>query len=97
VFIKLTRAGGRTYAQLAESYRDEAGRPRQRTLATLGRVDEAGGQLDKVLAALLRARGRPDAAVAASAASAAAAPAQVQFARVRHFNADFDRFRGIGS
>jgi hypothetical protein len=57
VFIKLTRSGGRTYAQLAESYRDERGQPRQRTLATLGRVDEEGGQLDKVLGALLRARG----------------------------------------
>jgi len=59
VFIKLTRAGGRTYAQLAESYRDDDGRPRQRTLATLGRVDEDGGQVDKVLGALLRSRGRP--------------------------------------
>jgi transposase len=70
VFIKLTRAGGRTYAQLTESFRDEGGRPRQRTLATLGRVDEDGGQLDKVLGALLRARGRP--------VSEAAAP-QVRF------------------
>ena len=57
MFIKLTRAGGRSYAQLAESYRDERGRPRQRTLATLGRVDESGGQVDKVLNALVRARG----------------------------------------
>ena len=70
MFIKLTRSGGRTYAQLAESFRDEHGRPRQRTLATLGRVDETGGQLDKVLAALLRAKGRP--------ASDGAAP-QVRF------------------
>lgn len=59
MFIKLTRSGDRTYAQLAESFRDEHGRPRQRTLATLGRVDENGGQVDKVLGALLRARGRP--------------------------------------
>ena len=65
MFIKLTRAGGRTYAQLTESFRGEDGRPRQRTLATLGRVDEDGGQLDKVLAALLRARGRPAAEAAA--------------------------------
>jgi hypothetical protein len=36
VFIKLTRSGGRTYAQL----------PRQRTLATLGRIDDNGGQVD---------------------------------------------------
>jgi hypothetical protein len=32
VFIKLTKASGRTYAQLVESFRDEAGTPRQRTL-----------------------------------------------------------------
>ena len=59
MFIKLTRTGDRTYAQLVESFRDGQGAPRQRTLATLGRVDEAGGQLDAVLASLLRARGRP--------------------------------------
>lgn len=70
MFIKLTRSGGRTYAQLAESFRDEQGRPRQRTLATLGRIDDNGGQVDKLLAALLRARGRP--------AGDAAAP-QVRF------------------
>jgi transposase len=58
VFIKLTRSGGRTYAQLVESYRDEQGRPRQRTLATLGRIDESGGQVDFLLGGLLRAKGR---------------------------------------
>ena len=57
MFVKLTRSGDRTYAQLVEAFRDEQGRPRQRTLATLGRVDENGGQLDSVLNALLRARG----------------------------------------
>jgi hypothetical protein len=57
MFIKLTRAGGRTYAQLVESFRDEHGKPRQRTLATLGRIDEPGGQLDALLSALLRAKG----------------------------------------
>jgi Transposase len=59
MFIKLTRARGRIYAQLVESYRDEHGKPRQRTLATLGRVDEADGQVDALLGALLRAKGRP--------------------------------------
>ena len=58
MFIKLTKASGRTYAQLVESFRDEGGTPRQRTLATLGRVDENGGQVDAVLSALLRAKGR---------------------------------------
>ena len=58
MFIKLTRAGGRTYAQLVESFRDDSGRPRQRTLATLGRIDESGGQVDALLGGLLRAKGR---------------------------------------
>ena len=39
MFTKLTRSGGHTYVQLVESYRDETGRPRQRTVSTLGRLD----------------------------------------------------------
>jgi transposase len=58
MFIKLTRSRGHTYAQLAESFRDEHGTPRQRTITTLGRVDENGGQVDAILSALLRAKGR---------------------------------------
>jgi transposase len=59
MFIKLTRSGERTYAQLVESFRDEHGKPRQRTVATLGRIDECGGQVDSLLNGLLRAKGRP--------------------------------------
>ena len=59
MFIKLTRAGGHTYAQLVESFRDDHGKPRQRTIATLGRVDEDGGQVDALLNGLLRSKGRP--------------------------------------
>ena len=62
MFIKLTRSGERTYAQLVESFRDEHGKPRQRTVATLGRVDERDGQVDSLLNGLLRAKGRPAAA-----------------------------------
>jgi transposase len=58
MFIKLTRSGGHTYAQLVESFRDERGKPRQRTLATIGRVDETDGQVDALLGGLLRAKGR---------------------------------------
>ena len=58
MFIKLTRSGGHTYAQLMESFRDANGKPRQRTITTLGRVDENGGQVDAVLCTLLRAKGR---------------------------------------
>ena len=45
MYVKLTRTGGRTYAQLVESFRDETGKTRQRTRATLGRIDEDGGQV----------------------------------------------------
>lgn len=65
MFIKLTRAGGHTYAQLVESFRDDHGKPRQRTVATLGRVDENGGQVDALLNGLLRSKGRPAAIAAA--------------------------------
>jgi len=57
VFIKLTRVKGHSYAQLVESFRDANGQPRQRNLLTLGRVDENGGQVDKLLHSLLKARG----------------------------------------
>ena len=65
MFVKLTRSGGRAYAQLVESFRDETGKPRQRTVATIGRIDETGGQVDALLAGLLRAKGRPAADSAA--------------------------------
>lgn len=56
MFIKVTSSGGRRYAQLVESYRNESGSPRQRTICTLGRV-EPGGDVDKLIAALQRAQG----------------------------------------
>ena len=71
MFIKLTRAGGHSYAQLVESFRDETGKPRQRTVATIGRLDETDGAVDSLLNGLLRATGR-------QGVGAAAAP-QVQF------------------
>ena len=60
MFIKVTSSGGRRYAQLVESFRNDAGQPRQRTLATLGRL-EPGGDVDRLIAALARAQGREDA------------------------------------
>ena len=56
MFIKVTSSGGRRYAQLVESYRNESGSPRQRTICTLGRV-EPGGDVDKLIASLQRAQG----------------------------------------
>jgi hypothetical protein len=45
--------------QLVESFRDDKGRPRQRTDSTLGRLDEVGGQVDVMLKGLLGAKGMP--------------------------------------
>jgi len=59
MFLKFTRAGGHSYVQLVESFRNEAGKPRQRTVATLGRLDEVGGGVDALLKGLLRAKGLP--------------------------------------
>ncbi len=61
MFIKVTSAGGRRYAQLVESFRNENGQPRQRTIATLGHLD-AGGQVERLIAALQRAQGHQGAA-----------------------------------
>ena len=59
MFIKPTRSGGHTYLQLVESYRNEEGKTRQRTIATLGRLDESGGGVDTLLGGILRAKGLP--------------------------------------
>jgi transposase len=56
MFIKVTQTGNRRYAQLVESFRNEEGKPRQRTLCTLGRL-EVGGEVDTLIASLQRAQG----------------------------------------
>lgn len=58
MFIKITRSGPRQYLQLVEAYRDEMGKAKHRTLATLGRLDQIAGNLDSVIAGLLKASGR---------------------------------------
>lgn len=68
MFVKLTRSGGRRYLQLVESYRNDAGQPRQRTVATVGRLDEAGGAVDTLIDRLLAATGRSAGAVASAVA-----------------------------
>ncbi|MFY8017753.1 MAG: IS1634 family transposase [Inhella sp.] len=59
MFLKVSSSGGHRYVRLVESFRNEEGQPRQRTVATLGRLDEEGGPLDALLNGLLRAKGRP--------------------------------------
>lgn len=59
MYIKITRSGDKSYVQLAQSYRNEQGKPRQRVVANLGRLDESSSQANAILAALLKASGQP--------------------------------------
>ena len=76
MFVKLTQSGGRRYAQLVESFRNEAGQPRQRTICTLGRL-ELGGDVDKLIQTLQRARGLEVDGCAVAAVAVAAPTAAV--------------------
>jgi transposase len=58
MFIKVTKSGTRKYVQLVESYRADDGSPRQRTVATLGRLDQMDRSLETMLQGLMRATGR---------------------------------------
>lgn len=58
MFLKFTQSKGRRYVQLVAAFRDETGHPRQRTIATLGRLDEDGGAVDALLKRLAQAKGR---------------------------------------
>ncbi len=58
MFIKVTASGPRRYVQLVEAYRDDQGRPKQRTVATLGRLDQLSAELESVISGLLRVTGR---------------------------------------
>ncbi|MET4000044.1 hypothetical protein ABIE60_002241, partial [Marinobacterium sp. MBR-109] len=49
MYVKVTKSGPRKYVQLVEAYRDENGRPKQRTIATLGRLDKLGDELESVV------------------------------------------------
>ncbi|CDS50750.1 Mobile element protein [Polaromonas sp. CG9_12] len=58
MFIKLTRSGPNQYVQLVEAFRDDTGRPKQRTVATLGRLDQLRGELQSVISGLQRITGQ---------------------------------------
>ena len=58
MFIKLTRRGPNEYVQLVEAYRDDAGSPKQRTVASLGRLDQINAGLSSVISGLLRVTGQ---------------------------------------
>lgn len=57
MFIKVTKSGPRRYVQLVEAYRDDTGRPKQRTVATLGRLDQLGDSIKSMHEGLSRILG----------------------------------------
>jgi transposase len=60
MFVKITTSGPRQYVKLVESFRDTNGVPRQRVIATLGRLESIqAGQADSLVSGLLRASGKP--------------------------------------
>lgn len=66
MFVKVTRSSGRAYVKLVEAFRDDAGQPRQRVIATLGRLEQVrAGAADALVKGLRRVAG--DSAVAAPA------------------------------
>ena len=58
MFVNVTTSSPRRYVQLVESYRDDAGRVKKRTVATLGRLDQVSSELDSVINGLLKVAGR---------------------------------------
>ena len=55
MFVKVTRSGPRSYVKLVEAFRDDAGVPRQRVIATLGRLEQIrAGAADALVQGLLR-------------------------------------------
>ncbi|MCP5081092.1 MAG: IS1634 family transposase, partial [Alphaproteobacteria bacterium] len=61
MFARVTESGGRRYLQIVESYRNDAGKPRLRVIANLGRVDGMkDGHLDALIRGLSRAAGRSE-------------------------------------
>jgi len=61
MYLKVTRSGPRTYLQIMEAYRDpETGRPKQRYIGSLGRLDQIERKdLDSLIDGLLKVTNRP--------------------------------------
>ena len=56
--VKLTKYGPRRYIQLVEAYRDEDGRARQPTVASLGRLESIDQHFESVVRGLEHVTGR---------------------------------------
>ena len=61
MFVKVTRSGPRRYLQIVEAFRDpDSGRPKQRHIANLGRLEQlTETDLDGIINGLLRVTERP--------------------------------------
>ncbi len=60
MYLRITKSGPRRYVQLVEAYRDEQGRPRQKTLATLGRYEKVIAEADALINSLGKLLGRTE-------------------------------------
>jgi transposase len=61
MFLRVNKSGERRYLQVVESYRNEAGQPRHRVVANLGRIDGMEeGYLDALIRGLCRVAGRDE-------------------------------------
>jgi len=65
MYIKITKSGPRRYVQLVESFRDDSGRARQRTVANFGRLEQISDNVESIVKGLLKATGNsvPEAGV----------------------------------
>lgn len=70
MFVKVTKSGPRRYVQLVEAYRDDQGRPKQRTLMTLGRLDQIGDSVKSMHEGLSRILGVAPATAASNGMAA---------------------------
>jgi len=82
MFVKLTKSGPRRYIQLVEAYRDEEGRARQRTVASLGRLESVDQHFESVVRGLERVTGRQR--PPSDAAQARVADTEIVFEPARH-------------
>ena len=78
MYIKITKSGPCRYVQLVESFRDDTGRARQRTLANFGRLEQISDNVGSIIKGLLKATGN-----AVPEAGVLPPPPQVSFASAR--------------
>jgi len=61
MYTRITKSGPRRYLQLVQGYRDAQGKPKQKVIANLGRIDQLKAEdMDALIKGLQRAVGRPE-------------------------------------